>query len=107
MVWGGHPLALCRLDQYLASTSPKPPAVFAINEPNLRGQAFLTPRRTAEVYRKVKIITDKYDIPLVGPHMALGSAEKDSITAHDPAENRTITYTFMVPFLKATSTNGA
>jgi hypothetical protein len=102
MLWGRHPRALGRLDQYLASATSIPPAVFAINEPNLRGQAFLTPRHTAELYRQAKIITDKYDIPLVGPHMALGSAEKDSITAYDPFENGATTYTFMVPFLKAT-----
>jgi hypothetical protein len=34
--------------------------------------------------------------------MALGSATGDSITAPDPIENRTITYTAMVPFVKAT-----
>jgi hypothetical protein len=76
--------------------------VFAINEPNLRGQAFLTPQHTAELYRKVKIVTHKYGIPLIGPHLALGSAPGDSITAFDPVENKVVTYTFMIPFLKAT-----
>ena len=102
MVWGGYPGAVRGLTRYLDSASLMPPAVFAINEPNLRGQAFLTPQHTAELYRKVKIISDKYAIPLIGPHMALGSAPGDSITAFDPVENKVITYTFMIPFLKAT-----
>ena len=102
MVWGRHPLALRRLDQYLASATLKPPVVFALNEPNLKGQAYLTPWHTADQYRKMRVITDEFGIPLVGPHMALGSAENASISAFDPVENRTITYTFMVPFLKAT-----
>ena len=76
--------------------------VFAINEPNLRGQAFLSPWDTAALYRKIKVIADKHDIPMVGPHMALGSAPGDSITALDPIENKVIAYTFMIPFLKAT-----
>jgi len=101
MVWGSHPNALRGLDQYLASAAPKPPVVFAINEPNMRGQAFLTPLETADLYRRVKSVTDQYQIPLVGPHMALGSAPGDSITALDPLENKTTTYAFMVPFLHA------
>jgi len=103
MVWGGYPGAVRGLTRYLATASPTPPAVFAINEPNLRGQAFLTPLHTAELYRKVKSITDQHGIPMVvGPHMALGSASGDSITAFDPIENKVVTYTFMIPFLEAT-----
>jgi len=102
MLWGKSPEALHGLDQYLASTTPMPPVVLAINEPNLKGQAFITPRETADLYRHCKEITDRYHIPLAGPNMALGSATDDSITAHDPLENKTTTYTFMVPFIKAT-----
>jgi hypothetical protein len=102
MMWGNRPEALRSLDQYLASASPKPPVVLAVNEPNLKGQAYITPRQTAELYRETKEVADRYNIPLVGPNMALGSASGDSITAQDPIENRTMTYTFMVPFIKAT-----
>jgi hypothetical protein len=102
MMWGDRSEALRSLDEYLASASPKPPVVLAINEPNLRGQAFITPRQTADLYRRTKEVADRYNIPLVGPNMALGSASGDSITAPDPIENKTITYSFMVPFIKAT-----
>jgi hypothetical protein len=102
MMWGNRPDALRALDSYLASANPKPPVVLAVNEPNLKGQAFITPRITADVYRETKEIADRYNIPVVGPNMALGSAGGDSITAPDPVENKTMTYTFMVPFIKAT-----
>lgn len=102
MLWGNRPEALRGLDQYLGSASHKPRVVLAINEPNLRGQSFITPRQTAELYRQTREIADRYQIPVVGPNMALGSATPDSITALDPIENKSVTYTFMVPFLKAT-----
>jgi hypothetical protein len=100
MAWGNRPGDLSGLEQYLAA-GHKPRAVFAINEPNLKGQAFIDPRETADLYGKIKSIADKYAIPVVGPHMALGSATPDSITALDPLSNQQTTYTFMVPFLKA------
>ena len=102
MLWGDQPGALRGLDHYLASTIRKPPVILAINEPNLKGQAFINPHATAELYRRTKEIGDRYHIAIIGPNMALGSANQDSITALDPVENRTLTYTFMVPFLKAT-----
>ncbi|HEX4085611.1 MAG TPA: glycosyl hydrolase [Chthoniobacteraceae bacterium] len=102
MMWGNRPEALRGLDSTLASASPKPPVVLCINEPNLKGQAFITPEQTANLYRETKEVTDRYHIPLVGPNMALGSANGDSITAQDPIENKMVTYNFMVPFLKAT-----
>ena len=100
MAWGDRPDDLSGLDAYLAA-GHKPRAVLAINEPNLRGQAFIPPRQTAELYGKIKVIADKYGIPVVGPHMAPGSAKPDSITALDPLTNQQTTYGFMVPFLKA------
>lgn len=99
MVWGNQPAALAGLDEYLKSH--KPSHVLAINEPNLKGQAFIDPKTTAELYQKVKTVADRYHIPVVGPHMALGSSEGESITAMDPIENKKFTYTFMTPFLKA------
>jgi len=100
MAWGDRPDDLSGLDAYLAA-GHKPRAVLAINEPNLRGQAFIPPRETALLYGKIKDIADKYGIPVAGPHMALGSAKPDSITALDPLTNQQTTYGFMVPFLKA------
>lgn len=99
MAWGNREADLKGLADYLRSN--KPPVVLAINEPNLKGQAFIDPKTTAEFYLKVKDIADKYKIPVVGPNMSLGSAENDSITALDPIENKQVTYTFQNPFLKA------
>ena len=99
MVWGNRPADLAGLDTYLKTN--KPSRVLAINEPNLKGQAFIDPKTTAELYLKVKTIADRHKIPVVGPHMALGSSEGDSISAMDPIEKKTIAYTFMTPFLKA------
>ena len=99
MCWGDSQDRLTGLDQYL--NTHKPRAVLAINEPNLKGQAFIPPEQTAKLFEKIKAIADKHHTPVVGPHMALGSAANESITADDPIENKKMTYTFMVPFLKA------
>lgn len=101
MVWGDRPNEFAGLQSYLAAANPKPPVVLAINEPNLRGQAFISPEVTANVYKKVKAIADRYQIPTVGPHMSLGSPPNDSIKAMDPLTHKMETYGFMVPFLKA------
>ena len=101
MAWGERQAALDGLQSYLARTAKKPRVVLAINEPNLRGQAFITPEHTADFYRKVQAIDDRYGIPTVGPHMALGSGVGESIKAPDPIQNKEVTYTFMVPFLDA------
>jgi len=100
-VWSNQPEALQGLQDYLQSAPVKPRVVLAVNEPNLKGQAFITPQETAELYQKVKAIAAPYGIPVAGPNMALGSSSEDSITAPDPVENKPVTYTFMVPFLKA------
>ena len=100
MMWGDTADRYAGLEKYLAS-HPKPRAVMVLNEPNLKGQAFIPPKQAAEAYLKTKAIADKFGVPIVGPHMALGSPKNDSITAQDPIENKEVTYTFMVPFLKA------
>ncbi len=89
-----------RLKNYL-KTGAKPRAILAINEPNLKGQAFISPETTAALYKKIKAVADEYKIPVVGPNMSLGSAKPDSITAMDPIDKKETTYTFMVPFLHA------
>ncbi|MGH8046223.1 MAG: glycosyl hydrolase, partial [Chthoniobacterales bacterium] len=101
MVWGNRADALAALPAILAGANPKPPVVFAINEPNLKGQAFIPPKVTAEVFKKVAAIAAPFNVPVVGPHMAIGSGADSSIKAMDPLTNKVETYTFMVPFLKA------
>ncbi len=101
MAWGDRPADLAGLEHYLSQTPRKPRVVLAINEPNLRGQAFLSPAQTAALYRKVKDIADRHGLPVVGPNMSLGSPEADSIRAVDPIGGKEVAYTFMLPFLKA------
>ena len=101
MAWGDRPGDVAGLQSYLSQAAQKPRVVLAINEPNLRGQAFIPPQETAALYRKIKDVADRYQIPTIGPHMALGSSEHDSIKAPDPIQNKEVNYTFMVPFLKA------
>jgi len=100
-VWGDSKGDVAGLDSYLGSVSVKPPVVLGVNEPNLRGQAFISPEETAKLVLKIKAVADKYHIPVVAPNMALGSSGNDSIKAMDPIENKMVTYTFFVPFLKA------
>ena len=99
MVWSNDAARLEGLTAYLAGHKAR--AVLALNEPNLKGQAFITPEESAKSYVAIKVVADPYGIPVIGPHMALGSAAKDSITAEDPIDKKKVTYTFMVPFLKA------
>jgi hypothetical protein len=100
MAWGDNPKYLAGLEKYL-SEGNKPKHILAINEPNLKGQAFITPEETAKLYARIKTVADAHSIDVVGPNMSLGSAAKDSITAQDPIDNKPVTYTFMNPFLKA------
>ena len=100
MAWGDNPKYLAGLEKYL-SEGNKPKHILGINEPNLKGQAFITPEETAKLYARIKTVADAHGINLIGPNLSLGSAAKDSITADDPLENKQITYTFMNPFIKA------
>jgi hypothetical protein len=101
MGWGDRQESLDGVSNYLQNATTKPRVVLAINEPNLKGQAFIDPEKTAALYKKIKDIADKYQLPVVGPNMSLGSPTDGSIQAMDPIENKEVTYTFMVPFLKA------
>lgn len=100
MAWGDRPEDLAGLEAYL-KTGARPRRVLAINEPNLKDQAFISPETTAKLYRRVKNVADRYGVPVCGPQMSLGSPTEGSITAYDPVERKATTYTFMVPFLKA------
>ena len=101
MAWGDRPESVEGLDHYLQESNTKPRVVLAINEPNLKGQSFISPEQTAALYKKIKDVADRYQLSVVGPNMSLGSPTDSSITAMDPIENKQVTYTFMVPFLKA------
>jgi len=101
MAWGNRPGDVSGVASYLAGAQKKPPVVLAINEPNLKGQAFIDPETTAELFKKIKAVADRYNVPVAGPNMSLGSAEGDSIKAVDPLTHEKTTYTFMIPFLKA------
>ena len=79
----------------------RPRAVLVLNEPNLKGQAFLTPQAAAEFYLRVKQIADASHVPVVGPNMALGSPTDGSITAVDPVTKQKTTYTSMGAYLAA------
>ncbi len=85
------------LKAYLATHKPR--VILAINEPNLKDQAFITPEATAVLYKKILAVAG--DIPVVGPNMSLGSPANGSITAMDPIDKKQVTYTFMIPYLKA------
>jgi hypothetical protein len=100
MVWSDYSGYQSTISNYLAAGN-RPWRVFAINEPNLKGQAFMTPAATAVAFKQVKAICDPYNIPVICPHMAEGTAAADSITAYDPIQGSNVTYTTEEPFLKA------
>jgi hypothetical protein len=100
MVWGDQPERLAGLESWLAA-GHRPRVVFSANEPNLKGQAFITPQVCADLQRRVVALAERYHLPVVGPHMAIGSAPADSITAEDPLAGKPVTYTWMMPYLTA------
>jgi hypothetical protein len=93
MAWNGSSGFQTALSSYLAAGN-RPWRVFALNEPNLLGQAFMTPSNSAVTFEQVKAICDPYNIPVIAPHMAIGSTTADSITAYDPIQGSNVTYTF-------------
>ncbi len=100
MAWNGNSSFQTQISSYLAAGN-RPWRVFALNEPNLKGQAFMTPADSATTFLQVKAICDPYNIPVIAPHMAAGSAPADSITAYDPIQGAVVTYTTQEPFINA------
>jgi hypothetical protein len=100
MAWNGSSGFQTSLSSYLAAGN-RPWRVFAINEPNYTPQANMTPSNTATTFKQVKAICDPYNIPVICPHMAEGTAANQSITAYDPIQGSNVTYTTQEPFLKA------
>jgi hypothetical protein len=100
MAWNGSSGFQTSLSSYLAAGN-QPRRVFAINEPNLTTQANMTPAATATAFKQVKAICDPYNIPVICPHMAEGTAANQSITAYDPIQGSNVTYTTQEPYLKA------
>jgi hypothetical protein len=100
MVWSAYSGYQSAISNYLAAGNT-PWRVFAINEPNLLGQAFMTPSNTAIAFQQVKAICDPYNIPVICPHMATGTPANQSITAYDPIQGSNVTYTTQEPFLDA------
>ncbi len=100
MAWNGASSSQTAISSYLAAGN-RPWRVFALNEPNLGGQAFMTPSNSAVAFKQVKAICDPYNIPVISPHMAIGSPADSSITAYDPIQGSNVTYTFQEPFINA------
>src|SRR5208282_504683 len=100
MVWSDYSGYQSAISNYLAAGNT-PWRVFAINEPNLTTQAGMTPAATATTFLQVKAICDPYNIPVISPHMATGTAANQSITAYDPIQGSNVTYTTQEPFLDA------
>ncbi|HOK04844.1 MAG TPA: glycosyl hydrolase [Victivallales bacterium] len=100
MVWGAHQGQLDGLKEFFEKGF-KAKYVLAINEPNLKDQAFITPEMCAKWYINIKDLAEKYGVETIGPHMAIGSSIEASIKAFDPIEKKELTYTYMVPYLNA------
>jgi hypothetical protein len=100
MVWGGGTGAQDYLDDFLAS-GKTPPFVLGLNEPNLAWEANMTPEYAATTAVQIKAICDDYGIPLVAPQVTIGTDPAASITAYDPIQNATVTYTYQETYMAA------
>jgi hypothetical protein len=98
MAWNADAGFKTGMQSYLAAGN-RPPWVFFCNEPNLVGQATMTPPAVAQLFFDIAGISSPYGIRAVGPHMALGTPPESSITAFSCTQNQMVTYTFQQPFL--------
>jgi hypothetical protein len=100
MAWNGSSGFQTSISSYLAAGN-RPWRVLALNEPNFTTQANITPSNSATTFEQVKAICDPYNIPVIAPHMAIGTPANQSITAYDPIQGSNVTYTFQEPYLSA------
>jgi hypothetical protein len=100
MAWNGSSGSQTSISSYLAAGN-RPWRVFALNEPNLTTQANMNPSNSAITFKQVKAICDPYNIPVIAPHMAIGTAANQSVTAYDPIMGSNYVYTAQWPFLSA------
>jgi fibronectin type 3 domain-containing protein len=100
MAWNGASGFQTALTSYLAAGN-RPWRVLALNEPNFTTQANMTPSNSAVTFKQVKALCDPYNIPVIGPHMAIGTPANESITAYDPIQGANVTYIYQEPFLNA------
>jgi hypothetical protein len=100
MAWNGASGFQTDISSYLAAGN-RPWRVFALNEPNFTTQANMTPSNSATTFLQVKAICDPYNIPVIAPHMAIGTPANQSITAYDPIQQTNVTYTYQEPYLAA------
>src|SRR5260221_1205460 len=100
MAWNGSPGFQTSISSYLAAGN-RPWRVFALNEPNFNTQAYMTPSNAAITFEQVKAICDPHNRPGPAPHMAIGTACNQSITAYDPIQGSNVTYTFQEPYINA------
>jgi hypothetical protein len=100
MAWNGDPGFQTALTSYLAAGN-RPWRVFALNEPNFNTQANMTPSNSAVTFNQVNAICNPYNIPVIAPHMAIGTAANQSVTAYDPLQGSNVTYTTQWPYLNA------
>src|SRR5208282_1065008 len=97
MAWNGNSGFQTSISSYLAAGNT-PWRVLALNEPNFTTQANMTPSNSAVTFEQVEAICAPYNIPVIAPHMAIGTPANQSITAYDPIQGSNVTYTSQEPY---------
>ncbi|MFH1497880.1 MAG: cellulase family glycosylhydrolase [Verrucomicrobiota bacterium] len=100
MIWDEAPDRLTGAENFLRR-SPKPPLLFAINEPNLTGQANLAPQDAVESWNKISRLAKSRGIPLIGPHMAIGAPGNEIVNGWDPIQNKRRNLSYMIDWMDA------
>lgn len=104
MIWATDQWRLDGVVSYLEGGAT-PPVILYSNEPNFADGGGLgsgtLPETTADFLKHVRTTLATYSIPIIGPHMALGSPINESVTAFDPCKEQEITYTTMELYLDA------
>jgi hypothetical protein len=77
------------------------PMLFAINEPNLTGQANMEPKAAADSWDKIVRVAKARNLPLIGPHMAIGAPGNEIVYGWDPVQNKKRNLSYMIDWLDA------
>lgn len=100
MIWNEAPDRIAGATSYLRGDKDAP-MLFAINEPNLTGQANLSPKDAVESWNKIAALAKARGVPLIGPHMAIGAPTNEIVKGYDPIQKKERNLSYMNDWLDA------
>lgn len=100
MIWNMGADRIEGARSYLGS-HPKPRVLLVLNEPNLRGQGNIAPKEASEKWTAIVALAKSYNIPVVGPNMAIGAPANEVVKGFDPIQGKERNLSYMIDWLEA------